>query len=172
MNQLRGMDEVMAKPRLTSIPRKEGAHNIYTIHMETIGESVWDCDTLTSEQEELGHEIAQMISDRWTVWAIFELSTKGRMRFSRLMEAVEGVTQKMLTKTLRQLERHGLVTRTLYPEVPPRVEYELTPLGHEMVVKISPFWAWVKATVPSFVEARDKFDARKKRIAADAAKTR
>ena len=79
------------------------------------------------------------------------------MRFSRVMEGVEGISQKSLTKTLRQLERGGLVTREVFPEVPPRVEYQITKLGEELLVKLHPVWLWTVANVKRFEAARSKY---------------
>ncbi len=74
-------------------------------------------------------EMLDRVGDRWSVYVIFTLDGAGTLRFNELLAQVEGVSQRMLTVTLRGLERDGLVTRTVYPEVPPRVEYALTPLG-------------------------------------------
>jgi len=77
------------------------------------------------------------------------------------MENVEGVSQKSLTKTLRGLERDGLVTRAVFAEVPPRVEYAITPLGTEMLDNVAPLWLWVAKSVHRFQEARAAFDRRR-----------
>src|SRR5712671_163407 len=87
------------------------------------------CDALDDGDERLAREVLDHIADKWSLWVIYVLGSSGRLRFSRLLEQVEGVSQKMLTKTLRKLERDGLVTRTMYMEVPPRVEYELNESG-------------------------------------------
>jgi DNA-binding HxlR family transcriptional regulator len=76
------------------------------------------------------------------------------------MKQVEGVSQKSLTKALRGLERDGLVTRTVFAEVPPRVEYALTPLGLELLEQVGPLWMWVAGRVGSFERARAVFDRR------------
>ena len=77
------------------------------------------------------------------------------------MEHVEGVSQKSLTKTLRALERDGLITRQVFAEVPPRVEYAITELGMEMLEHIEPLWVWVATSVGRFHAARSAFDSRK-----------
>ena len=82
------------------------------------------------------------------------------MRFSRIMENVAGVSQKSLTKTLRGLERDGLITRAVFAEVPPRVEYAITPLGTEMLNNVAPLWLWVAKSVRRFHDARANFDRR------------
>ena len=86
------------------------------------------------------------------------------MRFSRIMENVEGISQKSLTKTLRGLERDGLITRKVFAEVPPRVEYAITPLGAEMLNNVAPLWLWVAKSVRRFQDARAAFDGRSMRV--------
>ncbi len=84
----------------------------------------------------------------------------GRLRFSRLLEQVEGISQKSLTKILRQLERDGLVTRTVFVQVPLRVEYELTPLAGELLEHVTPLWTWIVARLRDFLTVRQRFDTR------------
>src|SRR6187401_215002 len=74
-------------------------------------------------------EVLARVGDKWSVYVIDVLGTSGTLRFNELRGQVDGISQRMLTVTLRGMERDGLVTRTVYPEVPPRVEYELTALG-------------------------------------------
>ncbi len=81
------------------------------------------------------------------------------MTDSRVMERVEGISQKSLTKTLHGLERDGLVTRKVFAEVPPRVEYCITSLGTQMLIETSPLWLWVARNVTAFEKARATFDA-------------
>jgi DNA-binding HxlR family transcriptional regulator len=116
------------------------------------------CDTLGESEKRLTREILGHIADKWSVWVIHALGTSGRLRFSRLLEQVEGVSQKMLTKTLRKLERDGLVTRTMYPEVPPRVEYELSATGRQLLVHTRLLWTWVIENVEGFKAARKRSD--------------
>jgi DNA-binding HxlR family transcriptional regulator len=97
--------------------------------IETAMAALDPCDVLDEGEERLAKSILDHIADKWSIWVIYALGRRGRLRFSRLLEQVEGVSQKMLTKTLRRLERDGLVSRTMYLEVPPRVEYELSPAG-------------------------------------------
>ena len=82
------------------------------------------------------------------------------MRFSRLLERIEGVSQKSLTKVLRQLERDGLVTRVVFAQVPPRVEYEITDLALEMLELVHPLWQWASINVGKFQAAQAGYDAR------------
>ena len=84
------------------------------------------------EIEALVHDIIGQVADRWTMVILETLHDKGTLRFTRLSQAVEGISQKMLTQTVRQMERDGLVTRTVHPVIPPRVDYALTPLGESL----------------------------------------
>src|SRR5512140_2155694 len=77
-------------------------------------------------------EVLARVGDKWSVYVIDVLGSSGTLRFNELGNKVEGISQRMLTVTLRGMERDGLVSRTVYPEVPPRVEYELTPLGRTL----------------------------------------
>ena len=86
----------------------------------------------SSKKEALVREILERVADKWTLLVIDALEGRREVRFSRLRERIGGVSQKMLTKTLRQLERDGLVTRRIHAEVPPRVDYTLTPLGESL----------------------------------------
>jgi DNA-binding HxlR family transcriptional regulator len=116
------------------------------------------CDALSDQDAALAREIVGRVSDRWSLWTMHVLATGGRLRFSRVLERVEGVSQKMLTKTLRQLERDGLVTRTMYLEVPPRVEYELTAVGRALLLHVLPLWDWIAENVSVFKAARKRFN--------------
>ena len=81
------------------------------------------CETLTDEEDSLTREMVSCISDKWSLWTMSVIAEHRRpMRFSRIMENVSGISQKSLTKTLRGLERDGLITRAVFAEVPPRVE--------------------------------------------------
>jgi DNA-binding HxlR family transcriptional regulator len=88
------------------------------------------------------------------------LAEKGELRFTRLSELVEGVSQKMLTQTLRHMERDGLITRTVHPVVPPKVEYKLTPLGMSLGAAFCGVWVWAAENLKHVEQARRKFDNR------------
>jgi DNA-binding HxlR family transcriptional regulator len=103
-------------------------------------------------------EALARIGDKWTIQIVMELEAAPK-RFSELRRAVSGISQKMLTLTLRGLERDGLVTRTVYPTKPPSVEYALTDLGAEMVVPVRALGGWVIANLPRIASARQRFDA-------------
>ncbi|MET3518475.1 helix-turn-helix domain-containing protein [Mesorhizobium sp. M4B.F.Ca.ET.017.02.2.1] len=102
-------------------------------------------------------EILQRVGDKWTVLVVGKLGN-GPLRFNELRAAVGGISQKMLTTTLRGLERDGFVIRTVFPTIPPRVDYELTELGHELLVPVSALGAWARRNTARVRAAREKFD--------------
>lgn len=102
--------------------------------------------------------VLDRIGDRWTVLVVGAL-TRGPMRFSELSRRIDGVSQKMLTQTLRGLERDGLVTRTVHPEVPPRVEYELTATGRTLTEPLAALDAWARAHIDDVMRSREEYDA-------------
>jgi DNA-binding HxlR family transcriptional regulator len=116
-----------------------------------------DHDT-QKKTDDLARSVIEQIADKWTILVIDTLGTHGEMRFSRLRDEVGGVSQKMLTKTLRQLERDGLVSRHIHPVIPPRVDYQLTPLGRSLLDKICGIWDWVEAHMAEMELARRQFD--------------
>jgi DNA-binding HxlR family transcriptional regulator len=119
------------------------------------------CETLTEAEDALTREMVSRISDKWSLWTMSVIAEHGRpMRFSRIMDQVEGISQKSLTKTLRGLERDGLITREVFAEVPPRVEYTITSLGSEMLDNVAPLWLWVAKRVQRFQDCRAAFDHR------------
>ncbi len=103
-------------------------------------------------------EILQRVGDKWTVLVVGKLG-RGPMRFNELRTAVGGISQKMLTTTLRGLERDGFVTRTVFPTIPPRVDYELTELGRELLVPVNALGDWARRNTTRVNEARARFDA-------------
>ncbi|TIN50374.1 MAG: helix-turn-helix transcriptional regulator, partial [Mesorhizobium sp.] len=102
-------------------------------------------------------EILQRVGDKWTVLVVGKLGG-GPMRFNELRTAVGGISQKMLTITLRGLERDGFVTRKVFPTIPPRVDYELTELGHELLVPVGALGEWARKNTNRVRAARAKFD--------------
>ncbi|MFC7544959.1 winged helix-turn-helix transcriptional regulator [Plantactinospora sp. GCM10030261] len=106
---------------------------------------------------ELVRDVLARVGDKWTLLTITVL-TSGPLRFTALHEQVAGVSQRMLGQTLRALVRDGLVTRTAYPEVPPRVEYALTPLGRSLSEAVSGLVHWVRDHQGEIVHNRDEFD--------------
>ena len=107
--------------------------------------------------EALVREIIARVADKWTMLVLEILEEHGVVRFTRLGELVGGVSQKMLTKTLRQMERDGLVTRTVHPVIPPRVEYELTKLGSSLGAAFCGVWIWAEQNREVIEHARKKF---------------
>lgn len=104
-------------------------------------------------------QLLDRIGDRWSVLIIGVLGD-GPLRYSAIASRVEGVSQKMLTQTLRALERDGLVTRTVFPEIPPHVEYEITPLGGSLRAVLVPLTDWATTHMDAVQDARDAYDAR------------
>jgi DNA-binding HxlR family transcriptional regulator len=104
-------------------------------------------------------ETLARIGDKWTVLVV-ELLRDGPIRFNEIRRSISGISQRMLTLTLRELERDGLVTRTVYPTIPPRVEYELTKLGRTLYEPLASVAKWVRENKPTIDAARKAFDAR------------
>ncbi|HRE42404.1 MAG TPA: helix-turn-helix domain-containing protein [Terricaulis sp.] len=103
-------------------------------------------------------DVLARVADHWTLSVLEAFEPNEVVRFTRLKERVAGVSQKMLTKTLRQLERDGLVTRHVHATVPPRVEYKLTPMGESLGQALCPVWAWVEENTAAVERARRVFD--------------
>jgi DNA-binding HxlR family transcriptional regulator len=104
-------------------------------------------------------QILDRIADKWSLLVIALLDRR-RLRFTELRREIDGVSQRMLTVTLRQLERDGLVRRTVHPVVPPRVEYELTPLGTTLHETIQSLVTWTEAHQNEIAAARSEYDRR------------
>jgi DNA-binding HxlR family transcriptional regulator len=121
-----------------------------------------ECRMIDPQREALALEMTTQMAETWTLLTLSVLAEAGTpMRFSRVMEQVEGVSQKSLTKTLRHLERDGLVTRAVFPEVPPRVEYTITALGTAMLSQVYPLWLWTVENLEKFEKARCEYDRRR-----------
>jgi len=105
-------------------------------------------------------EMLVRIGDKWSVYVIHVLGDAGTLRFNMIRSQVEGISQRMLTVTLRGLERDGLVTRVVYPEVPPRVEYSLTRLGKTLRELVRGLVKWSEAHLKEVDRARAAYDAR------------
>ncbi|KQZ87125.1 HxlR family transcriptional regulator [Mesorhizobium sp. Root157] len=101
--------------------------------------------------------VLQRVGDKWTVLVVSTLGS-GPMRFNELRHAVGGISQKMLTTTLRSLERDGFVTRTVFPTIPPRVDYELTDLGRELLGPVTALGDWARSNMERINSARAQFD--------------
>jgi len=101
-------------------------------------------------------ETLDRIGDKWTVLVVGALED-GPLRYNEVRRAAEGISQRMLTLTLKQLERDGLVNRTMYPTIPPRVDYELTELGRNLMVPLRSLYAWAVKHRPAMLAARKRF---------------
>jgi DNA-binding HxlR family transcriptional regulator len=103
-------------------------------------------------------EVLNRVGDKWSVQVVGLLGD-GKKRFSELRHGIEGISQRMLTLTLKGLERDGLITRTAYPTIPPRVEYELTKLGRSLLKPITALGDWAGNNREKIQSARDRYDA-------------
>lgn len=109
----------------------------------------------------LVREIISRVADKWTMLAIEVLEEHGRLRFTQVGELIGGISQKMLTKTLRQMEADGLVLRTVFPVIPPHVEYELTQLGRSLGAAFCGVWIWADEHREAIMKAREDFHLNK-----------
>ena len=117
-------------------------------------------DNLDPRIEALVNDLIGRVADKWTMLVLEVLAEKGELRFTRLSEFVEGISQKMLTQTLRHMERDGLITRTVHPVVPPKVEYKLTHLGMSLGAAFCGVWVWAAENLKHVERARGKFDGK------------
>jgi DNA-binding HxlR family transcriptional regulator len=108
----------------------------------------------------LVREIIERVADKWTMLVLEALEEHGVVRFTRLGELVGDISQKMLTKTVRQMERDGLATRTVHPVIPPKVEYQLTALGHSLGAAFCGVWIWAEEHWDEIARARKAFGER------------
>lgn len=99
------------------------------------------------------------LGDKWTILVMFSLVTRSH-RFSELRRAIPDVSQRMLTQTLRKLERDGLVNRAVTPVIPPRVDYVLTGLGRSLAENLAPLARWAEENLQTIYQARSRFEAR------------
>jgi DNA-binding HxlR family transcriptional regulator len=104
-------------------------------------------------------ETLARIGDKWTVLVVGALA-KGPIRYNEIRRRVEGISQRMLTLTLKGLEQDGLVIRTMYPTIPPRVDYELTDLGRKLIVPLRALAKWARENRPAMLAAREAFQRR------------
>jgi DNA-binding HxlR family transcriptional regulator len=108
----------------------------------------------------LVNELIGRVADKWTMMILETLTEHGEMRFTRLSEQVAGISQKMLTQTLRHMERDGLLVRTVHPVVPPKVEYRLTALGLSLGSAFCGVWVWAAENLDQVEQARQTFDSK------------
>jgi DNA-binding HxlR family transcriptional regulator len=106
-------------------------------------------------------EVIGQVADKWTMLILEALAEHGELRFTQVGRQVPGISQKMLTQTLRQMERSGLVQRTVHPVIPPRVEYKLTDLGYSLGTAFCGVWTWAEQNLDRIEAARKSFDGAK-----------
>lgn len=151
---------------------KEGTQKIYTYPKESVqggkgkseqsaGDHAWRAPAV----ERLVEEIIGRVADKWTMLVIEVLVERECCRFGELGRACSGISQKMLTQTLRAMERDGLVTRTIYPVVPPKVEYQLTELGLSLGEAFCGVWIWAEKNLKTIEQAREAYAERQKQEA-------
>ena len=117
------------------------------------------CDGLRNDDDGLRREVLSHAGSRWSLGVIHTLGVYGRLRHAEIGRRMHRVTQRMLTRTLRQLERDGLVLRHDFAEMPLRVEYELTGMGRELLVRMVPVWTWIVENADRFRQARAVYDS-------------
>ncbi|MFA5328543.1 MAG: helix-turn-helix domain-containing protein [Prolixibacteraceae bacterium] len=105
-------------------------------------------------------DILDRFGDKWSLLVILNLGYAGKTRFNELKNKIEGISQRMLTVTLRSMERDGLITRKIYAEIPPRVEYELTQLGNDLLGQISELAQWASGNMSKILRSRLEFDSK------------
>lgn len=108
-------------------------------------------------------QVLDRFGDKWSILILCLLHDSGKLRFNEIGRHIDDISQKMLTVTLRSLEADGLITRKLYPEIPPRVEYELTDLGMSLVPHVETLAAWAAEKMPAIVKNRKKYELKQKR---------
>jgi DNA-binding HxlR family transcriptional regulator len=126
-------------------------------HTEVTGDDWWEWARAHGACE--ARRTLDLIGDKWSLLVIARLGGR-RRRFSELRREIDGISQRMLTLTLRQLERDGLVARTVYAVVPPRVDYELTPLGRSLLDSVKSLVQWAIENQADIAAARAAYDAR------------
>jgi DNA-binding HxlR family transcriptional regulator len=115
---------------------------------------------LDPKVEALVNEVIGRVADKWTMIILEVLIEHGELRFTQLGKLAGGISQKMLTQTVRQMERDGLLIRTVHPVVPPKVEYRLTELGLTLSQAFCGVWMWAEANLDQIEASRQAFDAR------------
>ncbi|RZJ01294.1 MAG: transcriptional regulator [Brevundimonas sp.] len=110
--------------------------------------------------EALVNEVIGRVADKWTMLILEVLAENGETRFTQVGQLVGGISQKMLTQTLRAMERDGLIVRTVHPVIPPKVEYRLTDLGGTLAEAFCGVWMWAETNVERIEASRAAYDAR------------
>lgn len=135
---------------MSSEPRiaKEGNHLTYVSKTKQSDISLSNCGY---------SKVLNIISNKWTALVIYAMEN-GKIRYGEMLRRVEGISKKMLTQTVRNLERDGLVQRHIIPTVPPNVEYSLTPLGETLLLPMKELRQWGRVNYTQVVEARTNYD--------------
>lgn len=102
-------------------------------------------------------DVLYRVGDKWSMLTVIMLSDHGTLRFNELHQLIDTISQRMLTVTLKTLEADGLVSRKMYPQIPPKVEYALTPLGESLVPPLMVLYDWANASMPAIKESRERF---------------
>ena len=131
---------------------------------EESSSSLCESDELNPRVEALVTDLIGRVADKWTMLILEVLVEHGELRFTRLRDLLDGVSQKMLTQTLRGMERDGLLTRRVHAVVPPKVEYKLTELGFELGGAFCGVWLWAEKHLGQVEKARSEFDAKVPRV--------
>lgn len=116
------------------------------------------CDGLRDDDDGVRREVLAHAGNRWSLGIIHTLGVYGQLRHTEIAQRMHGVTQRMLTRTLRHLERDGLVIRHDFNEVVPHVEYSLSETGLELLIRMVPLWTWIVENAQSFRRSREAFD--------------
>lgn len=116
-------------------------------------------DSCDPRVEALVNDVIGRVADKWTMLILEELTQAEHLRFTQIARQVPGISQKMLTQTLRHMERDGLVTRTVHAVVPPRVDYRLTAMGQSLGAAFCGVWLWAEENLAAIEAARAAFDA-------------
>jgi len=121
---------------------------------------------IDSRVERLVEDLIGCVADKWTMLILETLVGSGTLRFTQLSKLIGGISQKMLTQTVRRMERDGLLARKVYPVVPPKVEYKLTDLGLTLSAAFCGVWVWAAENLSKVEEARARFDKKARMVAA------
>jgi len=116
------------------------------------------CDGLRDDDDGVRREVLAHAGSRWSLGVIHTLGVYGQLRHAEIGRRMHGITQRMLTRTLRHLERDGLVVRHDFDEIVPHVEYSLSDNGLELLIRLVPLWTWIVGNVDSFRASREAFD--------------
>jgi len=119
-----------------------------------------ECEAVDPRVEALVTDLIGRVADKWTMILLEVFEEHGKLRFTEVARRVPGISQKMLTQTLRRMERDGMITRHVHAVVPPRVDYALTPLGSSLGEAFCGVWMWAEANLDKVETARADFDGR------------